>query len=220
MRCPKCSYTSFDHLVTCEKCGRDLTELVDQLHGTSLKVESPLFLGTALDAPVGEEMFDTDGGTSIPDLAMDEEGDSFMSLKEEVAEAADAEEAAPIVEQDTAVEAPEPPPVEQPTAEEPDPAAESAEEEEERISLDFEGLDLSDLTPADDSGLKVEGAAAAESPLDLWALDSSADEDLSDLFDDLVPAGKRPSEKTTQTKEPPTSETAEGDKPKKDDTQQ
>jgi len=261
MRCPKCSYTSFDHFVTCEKCGRDLTEIVGQLHGTSLRVESPLFLGAALEAPSGEEMLDIGGGTGIPDMAMDEEGDSSPGVEEEVAEAAVAEEAAPIVEPDTAVEAPEPPareekpqmeapPVEaaedfkltmeaaeteeapQAAAEEPSPVAEAAEEVEEKISLDFEGLDLSDLTPADDlESADKGGGAKEERPLDLWSLDSSADEDLADLFENLVPAGRSP-KKGASAGEPSAAETAdskaaadetgdaEGDKPKEDDTQQ
>ncbi len=109
MRCPKCSYTSFDHLVTCEKCGRDLTEIVGQLHGTSIRVESPLFLGVAPEAPAGEEMFDIGGGTGIPDPAMGEEVDFSPGVEEVVAEAAVAEEAALEVEPDIAVEAPEPP---------------------------------------------------------------------------------------------------------------
>ncbi len=224
MRCPKCSYTSFDHSVTCEKCGRDLTEIVGQLHGTSLRVESPLFLGAALEVPSGEEMLDIGGGTGISDMAMDEGDDSSPGVEEEVGEAAVAEEAAPIVEPDTAVEAPEPPAAEEPGSA---PAAEAAEE---KVSLDFEGLDLSDLTPADKLESADEGGGAKEeSPLDLWALDSSADEDLADLFDDLVPAGQS-LKKAAPAGEPSAAETAEskaaadetddveGDKPKEDDT--
>lgn len=209
MRCPKCSYTSFDHAVTCEKCGRDLTEIVGQLYGTSLRVESPQFLGAALDVPSDEEMLDIGGGTGISDIAMDEGGDSSPGVEEEVAEAA--------------------------VAEEPDPAAEAteaAEEGEENLSLDFEGLDLSDLTPADKQKSADEGdGVKKESPLDLWALDSSADEDLADLFDDLVPGAQSP-KKAAPAGEPSTAENAESkadadetgdagdDKPKEDDTPQ
>jgi hypothetical protein len=203
MRCPKCSFTSFDHLVTCEKCGRDLTELIEQLHGTSLRVKSPMFLDATPKAPAGEEMLDIGGGSSIPDPARDEGGDSSMDVEEEVVEAAVAEEATPVVE---AVE--------------------------EKISLDFEGLDLSDLTPADKSGATDKGGGAEENPLDLWALNSSADEDLADLFDDLVPVGKG-KKKTAPTDESSAAETTEesnaaadetgaveDDKPKEDDTRE
>ena len=258
MRCPKCSFTSFDHLVTCEKCGRDLTELVDQLHGTSLRVKSPMFLGATPKVPAGEEMLDIGGGTGILDPDMDEGGNSSLGVEEEVTDAAVVEEAASIVEPDPAVGAPEPqapkPPaaeeklqveaapeeaakdnkltmqateteeVPQTAAQEPDPADEAVAE---KVSLDFEGLDLSDLTPADDSGSTGKGGDAEESPLDLWALDSSVDEDLSDLFDDLVPAGQG-TKKTAPAGEPPAESKAAADetgdaevgKPKKDDTQQ
>ncbi|OGQ95952.1 MAG: hypothetical protein A2521_02790 [Deltaproteobacteria bacterium RIFOXYD12_FULL_57_12] len=48
MRCPKCSYISFDHLSACTKCGRDLSEVAKMVHGTAVQVEPPLFLGSAL----------------------------------------------------------------------------------------------------------------------------------------------------------------------------
>ena len=47
MRCPKCSYISFDHLLSCSKCGKDLSSIVEQLHGSSVQGEVPQFLGTA-----------------------------------------------------------------------------------------------------------------------------------------------------------------------------
>jgi hypothetical protein len=209
MRCPKCSYTSFDNPVTCEKCGRDLTEIVGELHGTSLRVESPLFLGAALDVPSGEEMLDIGGGTGISDTAMDEGGDFSLGVEEEVAEVA--------------------------VAEEPDPAvgaAEVAEEGEEKLSLDFEGLDLSDLTPEDKQEPADEsGDVKKESPLDLWALDSSTDEDLADLFDDLVPGAQSPKEVApagessaaeNAVSKAAADETGDAgdDKPKEDDTPQ
>ncbi len=105
----------------------------------------------------------------------------------------------------------------QEAAEEPGPAVEAAEEVEEKISLDFEGLDLSDLTPADKGG-----GAKEESPLDLWALDSSADDGLADLFEDLVPAGQSPKKTAPAGESSAADETgdAEDDKPKEDDTHQ
>lgn len=33
MRCPKCGSTSFDHMDSCEKCGRDLSDTRRQLGG-------------------------------------------------------------------------------------------------------------------------------------------------------------------------------------------
>ena len=55
MRCPKCSFISFDHLTSCTKCGRDISELAVELQGTSIKTEAPMFLSGALGAFTGEE---------------------------------------------------------------------------------------------------------------------------------------------------------------------
>ena len=55
MRCPKCSFISFDHLTSCTKCGRDISELAVELQGTSIKTETPMFLSGALGAFSGEE---------------------------------------------------------------------------------------------------------------------------------------------------------------------
>jgi len=55
MRCPKCSFISFDHLTSCAKCGRDISELAVELQGTSIKTEAPMFLSGALGAFSGEE---------------------------------------------------------------------------------------------------------------------------------------------------------------------
>jgi len=57
MRCPKCSYISFDHLASCSKCGNDLSELVTLLHGTAIEVETPFFLGPAVGALGGDDQF-------------------------------------------------------------------------------------------------------------------------------------------------------------------
>ena len=82
MRCPKCSYISFDDLLSCSKCGRDLSTMVNELHGTSMQVESPQLLGPAFEALAGAESFASiadEKGTEIrfeeeiapPDLGLD-----------------------------------------------------------------------------------------------------------------------------------------------------
>jgi len=48
MRCPKCGFISFDHLTSCSKCGRDVSQVAAELQGTSIKVEPPMFLSGAL----------------------------------------------------------------------------------------------------------------------------------------------------------------------------
>lgn len=244
MRCPKCSFTSFDHLVTCEKCGRDLTEIVGQLHGTSFKVESPSFLESALKTPAAEEAFvEVSGGTEDVSLGLDQEVDLSPVGETGAAETYTAEKNALDREPDKAKEEPLPGAAVpdavdlklqmegvaedkgediKPAAEKPGPAVEAVEEQTGKTNLNFDGLDLSDLSPADNPDM--EGEEAEESPLDLWSLDTSGEDDLADLFDDLLPTGK------TQKQAPAADEqaaaegidaesaTAADDQPEKDDS--
>ncbi len=56
MRCPKCGYTSFDHLETCKKCGKDLVEF-KQRYG----IRSVLFPGQMNpEAAVAEAAYDSE----------------------------------------------------------------------------------------------------------------------------------------------------------------
>lgn len=48
MRCPKCSYISFDRVERCGKCGRDVTAAAAQLRGSMVNVAPPMFLGGLL----------------------------------------------------------------------------------------------------------------------------------------------------------------------------
>jgi hypothetical protein len=272
MRCPKCSFTSFDHLVTCEKCGRDLTEIVGQLHGTSQKAESPLFLGPALKAAAEKETFTVSDGAedtgpgldrevdfsqaadtgaedvlAAEEISLDREPDQAkeveppaavlpdevdLKLEMEGAEEETTQEATVETELSVSDEVQTPPPTAGPApaqaAEMPAQVAEAEEEQTASTGLNFEGLDLSDLSPADDQ--EMEGGASGadeESPLDLWSLDTSGEDDLADLFDDLLPSGK-PSEQTTAADDQPEAEEVEGgdpaepaaaedDQPEKDD---
>ena len=60
MRCPKCGFISFDHLETCVKCGRDISEVSAELDGTIYQVDAPLFLRTDF-----EESPDVSGGEEV-----------------------------------------------------------------------------------------------------------------------------------------------------------
>ena len=263
MRCPKCNFTSFDHLVTCEKCGRDLTEIVGRLHGTSLKAESPFFLGSALQTPAAEETIEVSGGTEDIGLGMDQEADFAQAAETGAAEPSAAEEIALDREADKAKKT-EPAPTAavpdkdesklqmeraaeetdekikpetksaagdeplQPAGEEPGPAGKAVEEQAGRTGLNFEGLDLSDLSPAEVPGREGDESGNGERPLDLWSLDTSGDDDLADLFDDLIPAGKA-KKQAPATDEQAAAEGTEGggpaetatgadDQPEKDDS--
>ena len=77
MRCPKCGFISFDHLSSCAKCGRDISETASELQGTSIKVESPMFLGGALATLAGQE-------DSFEEHAMDAEIDTGIDFAMEI----------------------------------------------------------------------------------------------------------------------------------------
>ena len=51
MRCPKCSFISFDDLATCAKCANDLSFLGKELNGTGRETKVDFFLGSAIQAP-------------------------------------------------------------------------------------------------------------------------------------------------------------------------
>ena len=92
MRCPKCGFISFDHLTSCAKCGRDVSELAVELQGTSIKSELPMFLSGALGAFSGEEeetfeeqALDTEMEEGI-DFDMEMEGEEEVALEEEGAD--------------------------------------------------------------------------------------------------------------------------------------
>ena len=77
MRCPKCGFISFDHLTSCAKCGKDIAEVASELQGTSINVETPMFLSGALAAYAErQESFaghgDFEPGEGI-DFSMEEE---------------------------------------------------------------------------------------------------------------------------------------------------
>jgi hypothetical protein len=158
MRCPKCGFISFDHLASCSKCGRDISEVASELQGTSIKVETPMFLSGALAAfSESEESFeehtmedDVAGGIDFNmeeaavemdaaeedvDFSFEEEAEDFDVVAEEegadisLAEA-EAEEAAGTAEDDVDIEL-------EAEAEE-EPASEEVEDTFEE--LDFMGV--------------------------------------------------------------------------------
>jgi hypothetical protein len=210
MRCPKCSYISFDHLDACQKCGRNLTEIVGQIHGTSLKVEPPIFLGSALDALAAEPAFG--GGMEVVGSGLSLEDDAHISMEGDAEEAVSGSEMEASFQDEDEFDF-------QMDAD-PDAAAQGAssgktaekssgqepagEQQEqlakgtEGVSLDFEGLDLSDLSPEAAGEPTSEEKAEApgsekEESFDLWSLEESTEgPDVSDIFQDMNLAGKTP----------------------------
>ena len=91
MRCPKCGFISFDHLTSCAKCGKDIAEVASELQGTSIKVETPMFLSAALsgygdrEGSFEEISMETEVEEGV-DISMEDE-----SVEEEALEMADTE---------------------------------------------------------------------------------------------------------------------------------
>lgn len=73
MRCSKCGFISFDHLLSCAKCGKDLSEVASELQGTSIKVDPPMFLSSALAAFSESE-------ESIEEMSMESEVDEGIDF--------------------------------------------------------------------------------------------------------------------------------------------
>lgn len=48
MRCPKCSYISFDKVTSCVNCATDVTEIAHALNGTAFKSLGTFYLGTLI----------------------------------------------------------------------------------------------------------------------------------------------------------------------------
>ena len=100
MRCPKCGFISFDHLASCSKCGRDISEVASELQGTSIKVAPPMFLSGALAAfAESEESFeehamedDVAGGIDF-NMEMEDEVDFSFEEEEEAFDVAPEEDA-------------------------------------------------------------------------------------------------------------------------------
>lgn len=95
MRCPKCSYISYDIVETCVKCGKDISKAAGDLSGTVAGVPSPSFLripGQEQPPEVPEETVEVEAEEPLDLGAEAEEEAVDFSLEEEPsAEAADSE---------------------------------------------------------------------------------------------------------------------------------
>ncbi|WP_457573144.1 hypothetical protein [Desulfolithobacter sp.] len=77
MRCPKCGFISFDHLETCVKCGRDISEVSAELDGTIYQVEAPLFLRIDFEESTSTDVPGDSGGTGHDELLFDESAEDI-----------------------------------------------------------------------------------------------------------------------------------------------
>ncbi len=62
MKCPKCSYTTFDYLDTCPRCGKDMTAEKAKLNISSIKPKPPFLLGSLTG-----DLSDSSVGIPIPE---------------------------------------------------------------------------------------------------------------------------------------------------------
>ncbi len=148
MRCPKCSFISFDVLETCVKCGKNISKAAEELQGTIAAVIPPEFLKldfseeeTTVD--VGgeetEEAFDLgtdddevfvdfsggeDAGEESVDVVLDEEPTAEEPVAEEpVADVEPVADEEPVAVEELSVEeTPAGEEVEVAVVEEPEPA--------------------------------------------------------------------------------------------------
>ena len=95
MRCPKCSFVSFDLVESCVKCGKDISEAATELAGTVVGVAAPSFLkiaGDGIPLDAAEETSEIDIEESL-DLGADGEEESMdFSFDDEPSVEAESDE--------------------------------------------------------------------------------------------------------------------------------
>ena len=130
MRCPKCSFISFDLVDKCVKCGKDISAAAKALHGTTINIEPPVFLrfDEAEAESFAVEQEDLESAEQESEEAFDLGGEEDELLDFSAAEEADHE--AEDVELDFSVDAAD---------------SETATGPEES------GIDISDLAPEEET---------------------------------------------------------------------
>jgi hypothetical protein len=83
MRCPKCSYITFDHLEICPKCRKNIAAVSEQLSGTVFQADAPAFLQFEVAPP------DLDGDIAVDDFSKGDDVEFDMSVEGEEVPAAD-----------------------------------------------------------------------------------------------------------------------------------
>ncbi len=166
MRCPKCGYISFDHLESCKKCNKNISETSVDLDGTVFAVAAPVFLDLEYKESAGlpDEKEDiaileesSGDGEEVVDLSFEEDevdGEIVMDLGDDgdfddvgLVEEVDA----PTLELDALEEvAPEDEITLDFGAEE--ELTESGEDADDGLQLDFGEIDISDLAPPEEDG--------------------------------------------------------------------
>lgn len=75
MRCPKCSFVSFDLVESCVKCGKNISAAAAELQGTVAAVVPPTFLGVVSEEAPPESFEETAGFDTEEPLDLGGEGE-------------------------------------------------------------------------------------------------------------------------------------------------
>lgn len=184
MRCPKCSFISFDVVETCVKCGKDISAAAEELNGTVASMAAPEFLKFEFNEPEAdeavaetadqeeEEAFDLGSGDEEEafDLGSDEEEVAVDLSPEE-------EDMEIVAESDT----------DEFTADAADVEAEAPEALEAEPEEDEAGMDIADLAPsAEEAEFEVEEEVSEDVEV---AEDQPAPEDAGQGLEDLQVEG-------------------------------
>jgi len=148
MRCPKCSFISFDVLETCVKCGKKISAAAEELKGTVASVTPPPFLKFDFAEPEPESV--GEGSEEAFDLGAEDE-EVFVDFGDE--EGAGEESVDVALDEES--------PVEEPVAEEPaieEPVAEQEVVEEEPI------LEIDDVAAPEEEPVVDDVDIALEEP--------------------------------------------------------
>ena len=142
MRCPKCSYISFDMVESCAKCGKDISKAAEELKGTIADVELPSFLNLHFDEVESEA---SAGGEDVTgeEMVMDLEGEESEELVDFELEEDSSDAAAAEVDFAVEEEVASPGDVEE-------LAVEEHQEEQEEAALD-----ISDLAPVEETAEEI-----------------------------------------------------------------
>lgn len=155
MRCPKCSFVSYDVTETCVKCGKNISAASKELHGTVAGIAAPAFLRIAAPEPE-PEYFEEGAAAQDTEIAFDLGGaeEPVLDLGGEEGPAVEAGGLDLGLEETVAAPAMEEPVFAEPVAEEPQAAA----------------FDIGALTPPQEELVTIEEPveelefAAAEAP--------------------------------------------------------
>ena len=189
MRCPKCKFFSFDDLATCAKCFKDLSAVIEELHGTCTEATPPFFLSSVIESPELEEQAPSESQELPPttddtDISFDETltgGGVSLSMDEDDTVLAGLDESIEFSDDEISLEVGDIMPIDLDQFDEPSDL-------ESDLDLD-ETIGLSSLAGDDDVDLNFGDELSDQDDLDSTeilsadALDGDIDLDLTGNFD-------------------------------------